>query len=232
MKKFAGMVIVMLVLCSAGYWGYRMLPREYNPFLPLAPTDAPTLVTRYKLRQLASDPTACIAVLNEAKQLGMIAFRPAQAVRGECPLDNVVRVSGFGDVSLSNSFLASCPLALSSAMYIRQRAAPAAQAIAGSPLRRIDHYGSFACRNIYHLPNARRSEHASANALDISGFRLANGQRISVAHDWHNEGEKGVLLRRWFSDSCAFYGNALGPNYNAAHADHFHLGMRGAGFCR
>ncbi|WP_181942607.1 extensin family protein, partial [Klebsiella pneumoniae] len=23
----------------------------------------------------------------------------------------------------------------------------------------------------------------------------------------------------------------LGPDYNAAHANHFHLGMRGQGFC-
>ncbi|MBA0900712.1 extensin family protein, partial [Escherichia coli] len=25
--------------------------------------------------------------------------------------------------------------------------------------------------------------------------------------------------------------NALGPEYNAAHANHFHFGMRGQGFC-
>ncbi|MEC8937804.1 MAG: extensin family protein, partial [Pseudomonadota bacterium] len=28
------------------------------------------------------------------------------------------------------------------------------------------------------------------------------------------------------------FGNVLGPEYNAAHADHFHLGMRGFRLCR
>lgn len=175
MKKFAAAMLVVLVAIVAGWWGYRALPPDYNPFAPLAPTDAPTLITRYKLRQLASDPAACMAVLNQARQLGMITFRPAPALRGECPINNAVRVSDFGRVTLSSSFLASCPLALSSAMYISQRAGPAALAIASSPLRRIDHLGSFACRNIYNRPGARRSEHASADALDVSGFRLANG---------------------------------------------------------
>ena len=41
-------------------------------------------------------------------------------------------------------------------------------------------FGSFACRNIYHRQQARRSEHATADALDVSGFRLADGRRVSV----------------------------------------------------
>ncbi len=40
----------------------------------------------------------------------------------------------------------------------------------GSALVRIDHLGSYACRNIYNRADARRSEHASAEALDISAF--------------------------------------------------------------
>lgn len=222
----------LIIAAVAGYWLYDYLPSQYNPFAPLSPTDPPTLVTRYKLRELATKPEACMAVLNQAQQLNMIAFRQAPDVRGNCTVTNPVRVTRFGEVALSSSFLASCPLALSSAMYVQQRAVPAAQTVAGSALKRIDHLGSFACRNIYNRPGARLSEHATADALDISGFRLANGERLSVVRDWDNAGQKGTLLRQLFSDSCAFYGNALGPEYNAAHADHFHLGMRGFGICR
>ncbi|WP_436876307.1 extensin-like domain-containing protein [Siccibacter turicensis] len=232
MKTSGGLVTGILIVALAGYWLYDYLPPQYNPFTPLSPGDPPTLVTRYKMRALASQPDACMAVLREAQAQNMIAFRQAADTRGNCPLSGPVRVSSFGDVALSSSFLASCPLALSSAMYVHQRAAPAAKEITGSTLTRIDHLGSFACRNIYNRPGARLSEHATAEALDISGFRLANGERLSVARDWNNRAQKGTLLRQLFSDSCAFYGNSLGPEYNAAHADHFHLGMRGFGICR
>ncbi len=99
-----------------------------------------------------------------------------------------------------------------------------------SNLRQFDHLGSFACRNIYHRQQARRSEHATADALDVSGFRLADGRRVSVLQGWRSE-----TSRPWLavlsSSSCHYFGNALGPEYNAAHANHFHFGMRGQGFC-
>jgi hypothetical protein len=101
----------------------------------------------------------------------------------------------------------------------------------GSALTRIDHVGSYACRNIYNRADARRSEHASAEALDISAFRLANGEQVSVLRGWRQTRTQ-PWLRAMLSASCGYYGNGLGPEYNAAHADHFHLGMRGYGLCR
>ena len=101
----------------------------------------------------------------------------------------------------------------------------------GSPLIRIDHLGSYACRNIYNRPDARLSEHATAEALDISGFHLANGQQITVLRGWKRHDTR-PWLQAMLSASCGYYGNGLGPEYNAAHANHFHLGMRGFGLCR
>ena len=142
-----------------------------------------------------------------------------------------MRVRDFGPVSLISSFLASFPLALCSALYIHQQARPLTKRFMGSDLTRIDHLGSFACRNIYHRPDARRSEHATAEALDIAAFRLANGDRVTVLNGW-----KGSKTQPWLkamlAASCGYYGNGLGPEYNAAHANHFHLGMRGFGLCR
>lgn len=229
----AGGTITGLLLTALAGWGmYEYLPAQYNPFTPLSPNDPPTMVTRYKLRHLASDPAACMAILKQASEQGMIQFREQTSTRGDCPLDSPVRVMRFGDVQLSSSFLASCPLALSSAMYVHQRAAPAAEQIMGSRLTRIDHVGSYACRNIYNREQGRRSEHATADALDISAFRFANGQHLTVRKGWNESGARGEVMRELFNQSCNFYGNSLGPEYNAAHADHFHLGMRGFGLCR
>ncbi|MDI8799793.1 extensin family protein, partial [Salmonella enterica subsp. enterica serovar Montevideo] len=41
---------------------------------------------------------------------------------------------------------------------------------------------------------------------------------------WGRE-ETGPWLRAMLNASCHYYGNGLGPDYNAAHANHFHLGM-------
>lgn len=222
-------VVVLCILLGLGYVGYRNLPSYYNPFAPLQLSDPPGRLTQFKLRRLT--PERCAALLAQANQQRLITSKPVADSQGTCPLSNVVRVQNFGAVKLSNSFLASCPLALSSALFIKQQAQPLTEHFMGSALTRIDHYGSYACRNIYHRQNARRSEHASAEALDISGFRLANGKQVTVLKGWHQP-ETQPWLRAMLSASCGYYGNGLGPDYNAAHANHFHLGMRGFGLCR
>ncbi|MEH3172711.1 extensin family protein [Enterobacter quasiroggenkampii] len=217
------------IILTIATLGYRWLPPYYNPFTPLTLDDPPGRITQYKLRRLT--PEACASLLLQANQRDLIRTQPVADSGGACPLNNVVRVHDFGPVGLNSSFLASCPLALSSALFISQQARPLTKRYTGSELVRIDHLGSFACRNIYHRPDARRSEHATAEALDIAAFRLANGERVTVLNGW-----KATTTQPWLkamlAASCGYYGNGLGPEYNAAHANHFHLGMRGFGLCR
>lgn len=220
--------IALLALLAAGFYGYRYLPSQYNPLAPLRLEDPPGLISQYKLRRLT--PAKCATLLEEANHRQLITSHPVADSEGACPLQNVVRVRDFGTVKLSSSFLASCPLALSSALYLQQQVKPLARQMLGDDLRQIDHLGSFACRNIYHRQHARRSEHATAEALDISGFRLSDGRRISVLKGWH-DATYHSWLRALLTSGCRYYGNALGPDYNAAHASHFHFGMRGQRLC-
>ena len=222
-------LLIGLVIVGAAVMGYRWLPSYYNPFVPLNLDDPPGKITQYKLRRLT--PEACASLLSQANQKQLIQTQTLADSAGDCPLTDVVRVRNFGPVTLSSSFIASCPLALSSALFVHQQARPLTQTLMGSELARKEHVGSFACRNIYHRPDARRSEHASADALDISAFQLANGQRVTVLRGWREE-KTYPWLRALLSASCDYYGNGLGPEYNAAHANHFHLGMRGFGLCR
>ena len=94
------------------------------------------------------------------------------------------------------------------------------------------HYGSCAGRSSDHRENARRGGQATASALDVAAFRLEDGRRISVLEDWGDGGERGRFLEAAQAGACHYFGTTLGPNYHAAHANHFHLGMRGASFCR
>lgn len=221
-------LLVLAGLLGAGLVGYRYLPPHLNPLAPLALDDPPGWLTSFKLRSLTADQ--CASLLAEANRRRLIASQPVADSEGACPLRNVVRVANFGSVQLSSSFLASCPLALSSALYVEQQAKPLTRQLMASDLRQIDHLGSFACRNIYHREQARRSEHATADALDVSGFRLTDGRRISVLQGWRSD-RSHPWLAALLRNSCPYFGNALGPEYNAAHANHFHFGMRGQGFC-
>jgi len=222
-------LLTVLIIVVVATVGYRWLPPDYNPFIPLTLDDPPGRITQFKLRRLT--PEACTSLLSQANQRDLIRTQPVADSGGECPLSNVVRVRSFGPVSLNGSFLASCPLALSSALFISQQARPLTKRYMGSDLARIDHLGSFACRNIYHRPDARRSEHATAEALDIAAFRLTNGERVTVLNGWKAANTQ-PWLKAMLTASCGYYGNGLGPEYNAAHANHFHLGMHGFGLCR
>ena len=222
-------LLIWAIIAGAAVMGYRWLPSYYNPFVPLNLDDPPGKITQFKLRRLT--PEACTRLLSEANQKRLIQTQAMANSTGDCPLSDVVRVRNFGPVTLSSSFIASCPLALSSALFIQQQARPLTKTMMGSELARVEHLGSFACRNIYHRPDARRSEHATADALDISGFQLVDGQRVTVLAGWRNE-KTQPWLQALLSASCDYYGNGLGPEYNAAHANHFHLGMRGFGLCR
>jgi len=224
------MLLLGLALAAGLAWqlGWRP-PAAWNPWAPLDVRQPPNLLTSYKLSRLASDPQLC----RQALQLSALRYR-AQAdspPSAKCPLRNVWRVEG-GQARLSSSFLASCPLAVAYALFEEHGLQPAAQRVLGQPVAQVDHLGSFACRNVYNRAQGRLSQHATANALDISGFRLRDGQRVVLARDWQGEGQKATFLREVRRAACEVFGTVLGPDYNAAHRDHFHLDMGHWQVCR
>lgn len=114
---------------------------------------------------------------------------------------------------------------------------PAAQRHFGKRVTIIDHAGSYSCRRLYGRSEGAFSEHATADALDIIGFQLADGTRVRVVRDWRSTGPQGQFLRDVRDGSCRLFATILSPDYNAAHGDHLHLdqaerGKIGASLCR
>jgi hypothetical protein len=137
--------------------------------------------------------------------------------------DATVTVSGIGPTT--------CAVATPFAAWARYGVDRAAQQILGSRLVRIETFGSYSCRNV--AGTNRRSGHASANAIDVSGFVLGDGRRITVLADWNGGTPAERRFLRVVHDSaCKRFGTTLGPGYNAAHANHLHLEADGADFCR
>jgi hypothetical protein len=76
------------------------------------------------------------------------------------------------------------------------------------------------------------SQHATANAFDIAGFRLRSGRVVSVKLDWGKTNTAGRFLFIARDGLCDWFNLTLSPDYNADHADHFHADMGWWRSCR
>ncbi len=176
---------------------------------------------------------ACLADLGASK--ANFTPLPDKYYGAGCSTLGTVRLSSLksddAKLALSNLGPVTCPLAETFAAWARFGADRAAQQILGSPIVRIETMGSYNCRNV--AGTSRRSAHATANAIDISGFVLADGRRITVAGNWN---DKSPQVRRFFAavhaSACKRFGTVLGPAYNAAHRDHLHVELGGRSYCK
>ncbi len=152
-----------------------------------------------------------------------------------CSTINTVRLDSLagdsGHLEIVNLGPLTCPTAEALSGWARYGVDRAARQILGSPLRRIETMGSYACRNV--AGSTRRSGHATADAVDVAAFLLADGRRVSVLGGWDGgTPQERQFLRIVQQSACKRFGTVLGPAYNAAHRDHFHLERTGSSFCR
>lgn len=205
------------------------VPARYNPWAPLDFDAAPNFLTRFKLDRLERAPAQCLATL-EHSVVRHTAIPDRDSGDG-CALTASVRVTQSA-VGFSSPFIATCALATAWALFEAHALQRAALRHMGQIVTRVGHLGTYACRNVYHLERARRSEHASANAIDVESFTLADGTVVSVARDWGSDGRKGAFLRELRDEACRYFDAVLGPDYNRAHANHFHFDMGRYRTCR
>ena len=182
-----------------------------------------------KLGRLSTDDTLCSSVLKQAR----MRYQPVpdREMGLGCGFHNAVRIERTS-LGIGEPFTLSCRTAVALALWEVHVLRPAAQAHFLEPVVRVEHLGSYACRNLYGRKDAPRSRHATADALDIAGFVLKSGRRISVERDWESDGSNGRFLRDLHNGACRVFDSVLGPEYNAAHRDHFHLDRGGYRMCR
>jgi hypothetical protein len=136
---------------------------------------------------------------------------------GACGVDDAVLLRSVGGVRLSEPATVNCDTARALAAWVDRVALPALGGI-----EVIETMGSYSCRGRNGQSGARLSEHAFGRAFDIGGFRLTNGNRITVLNDWGG-GAAGRALRDMHRGACGIFGTVLGPEANAFHRNHFHF---------
>ncbi|MEI6643017.1 MAG: extensin family protein [Novosphingobium sp.] len=177
-----------------------------------------------------SAPEGRMCLTNLSQTYASFTPLPDQYYGAGCSAVGAVKLASLrsdaGMLQLSNLGPVTCPLASTLSGWARFGVDRAAQQILGSPLVRIETMGSYSCRNI--AGTNRLSAHASANAVDVSGFVLADGRRITVLRDWNSDSPQvRAFLGTVRASACKRFGTVLSPQYNAAHRDHIHLEVGG-----
>jgi hypothetical protein len=217
------LVLIMALLAD------HTIARQHLPWKTLSVVDPVGMATRIKAARAGQDPAACRAILRKSG-LSYVDL-PEKTDGGFCTVRDALRIDG-GMAPLSPTDAPMvCKEALALSIWERQVVQPAAFEVLGQGVVSLEHYGTYSCRRMYGKAEGPVSEHASADAIDLAGFKLADGQTIYVARDWNDPGPKGQFLRRVRDGACRVFITTLSPDYNAEHHDHFHLDMNGWNKC-
>jgi hypothetical protein len=203
----------------------------FAPFLLLhACVDGPTM-QRPRIKPVRGlDPAAlkiCIGKLDRV--VARYALLPDRTFSGGCSALGSVQLRDIGTPT-TNLGAMTCPLAFAFTQWVQSDLQVPAMGEFGSAVVRVETMGTYSCRAI--AGTSRLSEHASANAVDVAAFVLADGRRISVLNGWTGDEREGRFLKSVRTSACRRFNTVLSPDYNADHRDHMHFDMGRGPFCR
>jgi hypothetical protein len=215
----------------------RMAPQRNAPQVSPATTPAPLPAA---VPEQFSPPQEAYASFPEAEaiapakpsacQLRLAKVATFKAVPvligpGECGALDAVILDGVilpdrAKVVVSPPATLRCTMAEEVAAWLRDDIAPAVLKI-GAPLRGLDNFDSYECRGRNRVRAAALSEHGRADALDVRGFRLADGREINLT----DIGVAKDLRQKIRASACARFSTVLGPGSDGYHEEHVHLDL-------
>jgi hypothetical protein len=198
----------------------------------LAGCVSPSGKPQTSVRPVTSDAATRQCLVDLGQLRARFTPLPEQDFGNGCAIRGAVQLSA-APVPVTNIKAIRCPMARAVTLWLRDVVQPAARAHLGENVAQLDAMGAYACRRINGASSGKLSEHATANAIDIGGFRLADGRRVSVLAGWNGGSDKErAFLREIRSGACKRFQTVLSPDYNAAHYDHLHFDMGRGPFCR
>jgi len=174
------------------------------------------------LKVVPPDDTACRIRL---KRLGAEFEELPPIAEGQCTAPLPLKVTKLADgIALPQGATLTCRAAEALARWVTE-AQVEAERVLKHPLTGLELGGTYVCRGQNHDIDAKLSEHAFANAIDVMGF--AFGGRASMpVKVFPEQSDEAQFLGSVRSKACGFFRTVLGPGTNAAHANHLHLDER------
>jgi len=218
-KLFLG--VVLLLAAFAVFWT-GLVPARYNVFRPIDLSDPGGIMRDFRVAALRNDAESCRAILKKPH----IEAEPIADQMGKdgCGWRNAFKVATAGGAKIYLDKL-SCQASTALALWLTHAIQPLAEQSFGARVASVQTMGTYSCRNIVGNVFWKdvKSEHATANAIDISGFTLTDGRQISIVAHWKGTDAQAQFLKEAHRRACRYFRVSLSPEFNAAHRDHLHL---------
>jgi hypothetical protein len=149
---------------------------------PVLPGDAPTVAW--------TDDEVAAAKADCAKILSGVAldYEPLPPLKeGICGAPAPILLKSIGSdpkVAIDPPATVTCAVAAGVSAWLSKTVQPEANALLGTQVVKLRNASSYVCRNRYGGATTPLSEHALANALDVSEFVFASGEHITVLDGW------------------------------------------------
>jgi hypothetical protein len=190
---------------------------------------------RWSSEAIAAAKAACASLLSVKDY----DFEPLEPIKdGVCGAPAPISLKAVNltpKVELRPAGKLTCALADALGRWLREVVQPRAKALLDDDIVALANVASYHCRPRYDDARQRMSHHAFANAIDISEFITAKGERINPLDHWSGEDARGKFLKEVHAGACGIFGTVLGPEANAAHKNHFHLDLakrRRSAYCQ
>ena len=214
------------------------VPRP-NPRRPLAEVPTPKNnenaagTPQSRVQSRASAASALAACKQDLQGLG-ITYENLKPIgnAGDCGAAAPIEVSKIAGVALTPPAVLNCTMARELHDWITGTVQPAAKRRLNTEVTAIHVGASYVCRRRNNSIGGKLSEHAKANALDMSGFSFAKSDAVSVSGSgsWGGGILKSIGLSKGGSflgdirqGACTYFTTVLGPGSDPYHGDHFHV---------
>jgi len=227
------LILAIFIVALIGIALDRNVPPQHLPWRKLSPEAPLGFATKGQMLRMSLMPSkSCMTMARDAGGFQSIPADPKKT-NSVCgwKVARVVYGSEAGTL-LPGEANMQCPLAIGTYMWLREVDSLANRHL-GADLKKVHHVGTYSCRRQNGNNSGQWSEHAYANAWDITGFELTDGRMISVLKDWKGKDKKRrKFLREARNKACKIFRVTLSPDYNEAHRDHFHVDMGPTTACR
>jgi hypothetical protein len=191
-RPIVSLAFAFLVACAVYGWaggGGVPLP-ERNPHrahgtaakAPVLPRDQPTIA--WTDQEIAAAKAACTKALAGLT----IDYEPLPPIKhGICGAPAPILVRSIGTdpkVVIDPPATVTCPLAAALSSWLDKTVQPEARAVLSTQVVKLRNATSYSCRNRYGGASTPLSEHALANALDVSEFVFTSGEHLTVLESW------------------------------------------------
>ncbi|WP_170607305.1 extensin-like domain-containing protein [Ruegeria arenilitoris] len=180
----------------------------------------------FKKRKLRKS-SVCGEIEIQGKAVGSVSSRTKA-----CGIKDAVQITSVSGVVLSRPSTMDCGTAIALNKWVDKSVKPTFKR--RGPVVELQVAAHYACRTRNNRKGARISEHGKGRAIDISGFKMADGEVVTVLDGWRKNPSQKQLKKVW-RGACGPFGTVLGPNSDRYHRDHFHLDTarhRSGPYCR